>query len=178
MAQQDGLRGELRLLLLFSVSFWLIPLELSSPFTSALLSRVSTVKEDCKKAEVDNEMLQTYIDSVTKSLAARSWNLRWTGNLNRGRQSCWVNMMIRLDGKVVRILLGIQVQIETRLCLYWIRIFFNLRCEPTSHSPTPIPRDRHQRTSDQLRGRTQSTFRYESMSGGIGGQVIDGRSIW
>lgn len=37
----------------------------------ALISRVNTVKEDCKKAEADNEMLQTYIDSVTKSLAAK-----------------------------------------------------------------------------------------------------------
>lgn len=37
----------------------------------ALLARVNTVKEDCKKAEADNEMLQTYIDSVTKSLAAK-----------------------------------------------------------------------------------------------------------
>ncbi len=38
----------------------------------ALISRVSTVKDDCKKAEADNEMLQTYIDSVTKSLAAKA----------------------------------------------------------------------------------------------------------
>lgn len=37
----------------------------------ALLSRVTSVKEDCTKAEADNEMLQTYIDSVTKSLAAK-----------------------------------------------------------------------------------------------------------
>ncbi|CCF51109.1 hypothetical protein NDA11_005351 [Ustilago hordei] len=37
----------------------------------ALISRVNAVKEDCKKAEADNEMLQTYIDSVTKSLAAK-----------------------------------------------------------------------------------------------------------
>ncbi|PWZ01382.1 hypothetical protein BCV70DRAFT_73088 [Testicularia cyperi] len=37
----------------------------------ALLTRVSTVQEDCKKAEADNEMLQTYIDTVTKSLAAK-----------------------------------------------------------------------------------------------------------
>ena len=37
----------------------------------ALISRVNTVKDDCKKAEADNEMLQTYIDSVTKSLAAK-----------------------------------------------------------------------------------------------------------
>lgn len=37
----------------------------------ALVNRVNTVKDDCKKAEADNEMLQTYIDSVTKSLAAK-----------------------------------------------------------------------------------------------------------
>ncbi|PWN39744.1 hypothetical protein IE81DRAFT_280399, partial [Ceraceosorus guamensis] len=37
----------------------------------ALLARVMAVKADCTKAEADNEMLQTYIDSVTKSLAAR-----------------------------------------------------------------------------------------------------------
>ncbi|KAJ1030078.1 hypothetical protein NDA16_000991 [Ustilago loliicola] len=37
----------------------------------ALISRVIAVKDDCKKAEADNEMLQTYIDSVTKSLAAK-----------------------------------------------------------------------------------------------------------
>lgn len=37
----------------------------------ALTSRVQAVKDDCAKAEADNEMLQTYIDSVTKSLAAR-----------------------------------------------------------------------------------------------------------
>ncbi|PWN53982.1 hypothetical protein IE53DRAFT_383509 [Violaceomyces palustris] len=38
----------------------------------ALLQRVSKVKQECEKAESDNEMLQTYIDSVTKSLAAKS----------------------------------------------------------------------------------------------------------
>ncbi|EPQ32183.1 uncharacterized protein PFL1_00380 [Pseudozyma flocculosa PF-1] len=45
IAMQDGLRG--------------------------LLTRVTSVKDDCTKAEADNEMLQTYIDSVTKSLAAK-----------------------------------------------------------------------------------------------------------
>jgi hypothetical protein len=30
------------------------------------------VQADCTKAETDNEMLQTYIDEVTKSLAAKS----------------------------------------------------------------------------------------------------------
>ncbi|PWN92039.1 hypothetical protein FA10DRAFT_284943 [Acaromyces ingoldii] len=38
----------------------------------ALLARVSSVQADCQKAEADNEMLQMYIDSVTKSLAAKS----------------------------------------------------------------------------------------------------------
>ncbi len=38
----------------------------------ALLWRVGSVREECAKAEADNEMLQTYIDSVTKSLAAKS----------------------------------------------------------------------------------------------------------
>ncbi|KDN48194.1 hypothetical protein K437DRAFT_267683 [Tilletiaria anomala UBC 951] len=38
----------------------------------ALLWRVTSVKEECSKAEADNEMLQAYIDSVTKSLAAKS----------------------------------------------------------------------------------------------------------
>lgn len=37
-----------------------------------LASRVSSVQADCTKAESDNEMLQAYIDSVTKSLAAKS----------------------------------------------------------------------------------------------------------
>lgn len=37
-----------------------------------LMSRISTVQQDCVKAEADNEMLQMYIDSVTKSLAAKS----------------------------------------------------------------------------------------------------------
>ncbi|PWN96325.1 hypothetical protein FA09DRAFT_331550 [Tilletiopsis washingtonensis] len=38
----------------------------------ALLARVASVQADCTKAETDNEMLQTYIDEVTKSLAAKS----------------------------------------------------------------------------------------------------------
>ncbi|PWN33753.1 uncharacterized protein FA14DRAFT_168296 [Meira miltonrushii] len=37
-----------------------------------LMTRISTVQQDCVKAEADNEMLQMYIDSVTKSLAAKS----------------------------------------------------------------------------------------------------------
>lgn len=37
-----------------------------------LASRVASVQADCTKAEGDNEMLQAYIDSVTKSLAAKS----------------------------------------------------------------------------------------------------------
>jgi predicted GNAT superfamily acetyltransferase len=37
-----------------------------------LMSRIVSVKQDCQKAEADNEMLQMYIDSVTKSLAAKS----------------------------------------------------------------------------------------------------------
>ncbi|CAO1626875.1 unnamed protein product [Sympodiomycopsis kandeliae] len=36
-----------------------------------LSSRVQSVKADCSKAEADNEMLQAYIDSVTRSLAAK-----------------------------------------------------------------------------------------------------------
>lgn len=36
-----------------------------------LTSRVQTVQADCAKAEADNEMLQAYIDSVTRSLAAK-----------------------------------------------------------------------------------------------------------
>ncbi|KAE8214911.1 hypothetical protein CF327_g1727 [Tilletia walkeri] len=38
----------------------------------ALLTRVTTVKEDCTKAESENETLQTYVESVTKSLATSS----------------------------------------------------------------------------------------------------------
>ncbi|KAE8249192.1 hypothetical protein A4X13_0g5307 [Tilletia indica] len=38
----------------------------------ALLTRVTTVKEDCTKAESENETLQTYVESVTKSLAISS----------------------------------------------------------------------------------------------------------
>ncbi|KAL9936072.1 hypothetical protein V8E36_004914 [Tilletia maclaganii] len=38
----------------------------------ALLTRVNTVKDDCAKAESENETLQTYVESVTKSLAASS----------------------------------------------------------------------------------------------------------
>lgn len=41
-------------------------------FFIALMARVAAVRADCTKAEADNEMLQTYIDSVTKSLAAKS----------------------------------------------------------------------------------------------------------
>ncbi|CAD6980111.1 unnamed protein product [Tilletia controversa] len=36
----------------------------------ALLTRVSTVKEDCTKAESENETLQTYVESVTRSVAS------------------------------------------------------------------------------------------------------------
>lgn len=36
-----------------------------------LSARVQSVKADCTKAEADNEMLQAYIDSVTRSLAAK-----------------------------------------------------------------------------------------------------------
>ncbi|KAE8210725.1 hypothetical protein CF319_g6673 [Tilletia indica] len=38
----------------------------------ALLTRVTSVKEDCTKAESENETLQTYVESVTKSLATSS----------------------------------------------------------------------------------------------------------
>lgn len=37
----------------------------------ALVARVQAVQADCTKAEADNEMLQSYIDSVTKSLAKK-----------------------------------------------------------------------------------------------------------
>ncbi|KAK0550291.1 hypothetical protein OC861_003050 [Tilletia horrida] len=40
----------------------------------ALLNRVNSVKDDCTKAESENETLQTYVESVTKSLAAASSN--------------------------------------------------------------------------------------------------------
>lgn len=39
---------------------------------AGLMSRITAVKQDCAKAEADNDMLQMYIDSVTKSLAAKS----------------------------------------------------------------------------------------------------------
>ncbi|CAO1635565.1 unnamed protein product [Parajaminaea phylloscopi] len=37
----------------------------------ALVNRVQSVEDDCTKADADNEVLQSYIDSVTKSLAAK-----------------------------------------------------------------------------------------------------------
>ncbi|PWN25612.1 hypothetical protein BDZ90DRAFT_223191 [Jaminaea rosea] len=37
----------------------------------ALVTRVQGVQADCTKAEADNEMLQSYVESVTKSLAAK-----------------------------------------------------------------------------------------------------------
>ncbi|KAK0526288.1 hypothetical protein OC834_004857 [Tilletia horrida] len=46
----------------------------------ALLTRVNTVKDDCAKAESENEVLQTYVESVTKSLAASSSGGGGAGN--------------------------------------------------------------------------------------------------
>ncbi|CAO1624251.1 unnamed protein product [Jaminaea pallidilutea] len=37
----------------------------------ALSTKATSVQADCTKAEADNEMLQNYIDSITKSLAAK-----------------------------------------------------------------------------------------------------------
>ncbi|UZJ57304.1 hypothetical protein CBS101457_006624 [Exobasidium rhododendri] len=37
-----------------------------------LIARVTSVQKECIKAEADNVTLQQYIDSVTKSLAAKS----------------------------------------------------------------------------------------------------------
>ena len=39
---------------------------------AALQQRVSTVQEDCAKSESENEVLQAYLDSITKNLALKS----------------------------------------------------------------------------------------------------------
>jgi len=37
----------------------------------ALQERLWQVKQECAKSETENEMLQTYIDSITKSMASQ-----------------------------------------------------------------------------------------------------------
>ncbi|SHO76961.1 Uncharacterized protein MSYG_1300 [Malassezia sympodialis ATCC 42132] len=38
---------------------------------AALQERLWQVKQECAKSETENEMLQTYIDSITKSMASQ-----------------------------------------------------------------------------------------------------------
>lgn len=36
------------------------------------MERMSHVQQECTKAEAENEMLQTYIDGITKNMASKS----------------------------------------------------------------------------------------------------------
>lgn len=75
---QDGLKGQSCFL---SFPFFIFFLTQSifnltdwptSSSSLGLIAKTATVQQDCAKAESENVMLQQYIDSVTKSLAAKS----------------------------------------------------------------------------------------------------------